>query len=147
MEPQIGLGQLPGISDEQTMESRKFLKDTGHIVVRGVKIDKDTDDVAHVGKESVLRGGLALVRVEAGPLTGKYVDAGHASAPVAGDIESAVILMETMPLADVAATRQDKAGSGLIHGFVEEDQILWGTSDAPTIAAIKAVLPMVQFES
>ncbi len=146
MEPQIGLGQLPGISDEQVMESRNFLTNTGHIVVRGVKIDKDSDDIANVGKESVLRGGLALVRVEAGLLAGKYVDVGHASAPAVGDIEAAVILMETIPLADVNATRQDKAGSGLIHGFVEEAQILWGTADAPTIAAIKAVLPLVQFE-
>ena len=128
-------------------ESFKFLKDNTHNFRRGVRIEKDTEDTGHTGKVHKLRAGLVLVRVEAGPNTGKYVHSAHADAPLTVDIEAAVLLMEVIDMRNKEGDREDKLASGLIHGLVNESEVVFGTADAARIAKIKEVLPLVQFES
>lgn len=140
---------LPGLSDEIAQEARIFLTDDDHVKGKGVRIGKDTDDEANVGKEHKLRPGLAVVRVEAGGATqGHYVDANHADAPNAASIVEAGLLMHGVDMRDREGSgRQDQPALVLKHGFVDVDKVDFGTADGPTIQAIKDALPLVQFET
>ena len=137
---------LPGMGPVQTMETVKFLKDNNHIVRRGIQIHKDTDDSSQApGYTHKLRAGLVLVRVESGLNKNLFVDAQHADAPIAAAVVEAVILMESLSMHDGDGVRVNKSGTGLIHGFVDEALINFGTADAPYIAAIRAALIQVDF--
>lgn len=144
--PSMGDQALPGLTPLEQQTSRKFLTDNNHVVRIGVKLPSDVQDVGN-SPVTKLRAGLALVRVEAaGANLGKYVHVTHADAPVAGDIVSAVLLMESINMLGKDGAVEAKVASGLVHGFVDEDQVIFGTADVPTIDAIKSVaLPLVRF--
>ena len=44
------------------------------------------------------------------------------------------------------STLEDKLARGVIHGLVNESQVIFNTADGPTIDAIKAALNLVDFE-
>lgn len=137
---------LPGMGPKRELETVAFLLDNNHLMRRGIRIHKDTDDIVNVGKEFKLTAGLALVRVEVGANKDRYVDAGHADAPVAASVVEAVLLMESLSLHDADGVREDKAASGVIHGRVDETKVRFGTGDPTYINAIKAALKLVEFE-
>jgi len=145
--PAGGQSALPGIGPLEQQTSRVFLSNDEHVVVQAVKIDDTTQDVGN-SVVTKLRPGLALVRVEAaGANLGKYVHVTHADAPAAPDIIRAVLLLEPINMkAKDGSTLEDKTASGLIHGFVTESQVIFGTADAPTIDAIKDALSQVMFQ-
>lgn len=138
----------PGLGPLQEQSSRKFLTNNNHIVRRGAFLDKATQDVENTSKETYVRGGLVVVQVLSGPNAGKYVNVDHADAPDAGDVEAAGIVMESVHMVDKTFTAvEDKQVSLLIHGFVRESLVLFGTADAGYITAIKEVLPLIQWEA
>lgn len=145
--PSFGNLGMPGLGPLQEQTSRKFLTNNNHIVRRGAFLDKDTEDTANSGKETYVRGGLVVVQVLTGPNAGKYVHVDHADAPDNGDIAAAGILMESVHMVDKNGAVEDKQVSILIHGFVRESLLLYGTADAGFISAVKDVLPLVQFEA
>lgn len=140
----LGAAGLPGLSPQVDQESRNFLKNHQHVVLRGVRVDDASIDADNTGKTYKIRAGTALAMVIAGPNTGKYVPADHASAPVYGDVTKAGILMEDLDMRGKDGVAEDKMASVLIHGFVDESQINF-VGDANYEAAIKAVLPLVDF--
>lgn len=143
----LGVQSLPGLGPEVTSTSRKFITNNSHLAERGIRIDDATQDIGNT-PVTKLRGGLVLVRVEAaGANLGKYVHVTHADAPAAGDIAAAVILMQDINMFDRAGVVEDKVASGLIHGFVTEASVIFGTADVGIIDAVKEVLPLVQFEA
>lgn len=137
---------LPGMGPKRELETVAFLKDNNHLMRRGIRIHKDTDDILNVGKEFKLTAGLALVRVEVGANKDRYVDAGHPDAPVAASVVEAVLLMESLSLHDADGVRQDHVASGVFHGWVDETKVRFGTADPTYIAAIKAAVKLVEFE-
>lgn len=147
MDPAYGASGLPGMGPTVDGESRTFLKNDTHFAELGIRIKSDTvDDTDGHTPTTKLRAGLVLVRVEAaGDHLGKYVEVGNASCPAEADIESAVILMGYVNMKGFDGEVEDKLASGLIHGFVDESKVIWGTADAGIIDAIKAVLPQVMF--
>lgn len=146
MDPAYGASGLPGMGPTVDGESRTFLKNDTHFAELGIRIKSDTvDDTDAHTPTTKLRAGLVLVRVEAGDHTGKYVEVGNTSCPAEADIESAVILMGYVNMLGFDGAVEDKVASGLIHGFVVEDNVIFGTADAGIIDAIKAVLPQVMF--
>lgn len=148
MDPALGNQGLPGMTPRVDQTSRKFLTENNHVVRRGIKIPSTAVDSGNT-PTTKLRAGLALVRVEAaGANLGTYVPVGHADAPVAADIEAAVLLMEDINMLGPDGAAEAKTATGLIHGFVDSTKVIFGTVDVPTIDAIKTVaLPLVQFEN
>lgn len=148
MDPYKGVAGMPGIGTEVVQESRIFLKDPNHVVVRnGIIIDADAVDTDHTGKTHVLRPGLMLVRIEEGAKAGKYTDLDNDDAPeYDADIVDCVILRDycDMRAKDVggATAYEDKQAAGVIHGAVDDDQILYGGADAGRIAAAQATFTM-----
>lgn len=141
----LGVSGLPGLGPKPEQESRTFLFNDSHVEVESVRIDKDTDDDANTGKVHKLRAGMAVVRVEAGGNKGKYVDVAHADAPAAGSIVHAGILRDFVDMRDKDGNREDKQAVVVIHGFVNEADVIYNTADGPTIQAIKDALPLVHF--
>lgn len=144
---ELGATRMPGLSDEILQESRQFLTENNHFRTRGIKIASASVDVGHTGKTHILRPGLALVRVEVGGNAGKYVPADHADAPDAVDLEKAVILMQFVDMRKRSdpTTYEDQQASGLVHGFVDDAQIIY--VDGSYKDEIQGVLPMVEFET
>lgn len=143
---QPGDDRVPGISTKVTSEARVFLRDDEHVKETGVLIASATKDTANTPPEQ-LRAGLALVRVEAaGANQGKYVSIGHADAPVAANILHARLLSKFTDMRLQDSTLADKLARGVIHGLVNESQVIFNTADVPTIDAIKAALNLVDFE-
>lgn len=151
---------LPGLGAEVVQKSRTFIKQVDHILSRGIRIHKDTLDKLHltdpdgVGPNTTLRAGLVLVRVESGGEINKFVHAfdptteaadAHADAPLTADIAEAVILMEFTNMLDSTSTAVDRQGSGLEHGIVDEDKIIFGTANAARIDKLKLVAKIVKF--
>lgn len=129
--PHKGPNQLPGISGPvEQKESRVFQLDLAHASYDGVRIDKDTNDVANVGEEHKLRPGLVLTQVIAGDNVGKYVPLDHADAPANSDIHDVVILAEWVDLKDKTGTRQNCQAKVLTHGTVQHSQLLWNGADS-----------------
>lgn len=142
----LGVQGLPGMGPRLDQESRKFLADPLHKVELGIRIDDVAKDLGNSGKTYKLRAGLVLIRVENGGANdGKYVHVGHADCPLAADVERAVILMQYVDMRDKEGNFEDKTATGLIHAFVEEDNVIFGTADANYIDAIKAALPQVMW--
>ena len=143
---ELGKTRLPGLTPEVAQESRQFLLDNNHILRRGVRIEKDSTDDSHTGKEYKLQPGLALVRIEEGANKGKYVPPDHADAPDAGDVVMAGILMEYVDMRKRSDPEdvEDQQASVLIHGKVDAAQIIY--ADASYEDEIKDVLPGVFFE-
>lgn len=140
-----GTGGLPGFSTEQVQTSKKLLLHPEHKMVEGVRIVDTTVDDDNT-PETKLRAGLVLVRVEEGVHAGMYVNADHYDAPAAGDIEKAVILLDYVNMLNRAGDApEDKEAQGLIHGHVIEDEVIWGTDDAPTLAALRAAMANIIF--
>ena len=143
---QPGDDREPGLSTKLQAEARVFLRDDEHVKTTGVKIAAATKDTASTPPEQ-LRAGLALVRVEAaGPNQGKYVSIGHADAPAAVNILHARLLAKFTDMRLQDSTLVDKQAMGVIHGLVDESQVIFNTADGPTIDAIKAALNLVDFE-
>lgn len=143
---QLGQQGLPGLGPKVEQESRAFLKDTTHIVRRGVRLDEDTEDTANT-PVTKLRAGLVVVRVEAGANKNKYVSESHADAPLTASIVEAGILMQFINMKDRNDVLEDKTASVLIHGFVDNAQLLFGSADAARITALKDAMPLVKFEA
>jgi len=149
---------MPGLGPEEQTASRKFLTNTVHMVKRGAKIDADSVDDGNTdvhptvdggtGKTTTLRAGMVLVQVVSGPNAGKYVPHSHADCPDDGDIEAAGILMGYTNMLGANREAEDQPGELLIHGFVRESLVLFGEdADAGFIAAVKDVLPLIQWEA
>lgn len=141
-----GASSLPGMGAKTSPgESREFLKDGSHKAVIGIHIDKDTQDVDN-STVTKLRPGLVLVRVEAaGDNQGMFVHVTHGDAPAAGDIVEACILMGDHNMLSREGVVEEQVGQGLIHGIVDDAQVIWGTADAGIIDAVKEVLKLVHF--
>lgn len=137
---------MPGMGSIDSTESRKFLTNNTHLVYRGAKIDADSVDAGHSGKTTTLRAGLVVVQVLTGPNAGKYVPHGHADCPDNGDIEAAGILMDYTTMLDKDRNAADQPAHLLIHGFVKESAVIFGTGDAGFISAVKDLLPLVMWE-
>jgi hypothetical protein len=136
---------MPGLSPKLTMKTRKFLLNDKHVEYKnGVVIEKGTVD-AGSSPTDLLRPGLILVRVETGANKGKFVQTSHADAPIAADVKDAVILANYVHTKGPDGTTADRAGLGVIHGMVDEGQIIYVTADATYKANIKAALKLVQF--
>lgn len=140
----VGASELPGMGDKITSESREFLKNTTHVVVKGLRIDEDTQDSEN-DPVTKLRPGLVLIRVEDGPNEGKFVSASHADVPDDEDIVEAVILMGYHDMLGRDGVVHDQVAQGLEHGMVDESMIVWDTDDAGTIAALKDVMNLIKF--
>lgn len=144
-----GVDGIPGIQDPVESSSRTFLLDNAHMATEGITIVGSTDDDENVGFENKLRGGLVLVRIEAGGDAGKYCELNHASAPLDGDITRACILMNDVNMlkGDGSTSRADKHQNGLIHGFVDDAKLFWGTGVlAARKDAVREVLKLVDFK-
>lgn len=142
---ELGANRMPGLTDEVAQLSRQFLTDHNHLKKVGIRIEADSVDAGHSGKTYLLRPGLALVRVETGGNKGKYVPADHADAPANSDVEKAVILMGFVDMrkrSDPTDT-EDQMGEGLIHGFVDDAQIIY--VDAGYKTEIQDALYLVEF--
>lgn len=148
---------MPGMGPEEQTASRKFLTNTVHMVKRGAKIAADSEDAENTdvhpavdggtGKVTTLRAGLVVAQVLTGPNAGQYVPIGHADCPANGDIEAAGILMGYVSMLDASRESAAQPAELLIHGFVRESQVLFGTADAGYITNIKDVLPLIQWEA
>ncbi len=148
---------MPGMGPTEQTASRKFLTNNVHVVYRGAKIDADSvdadnDDVhptvdGGTGNPTTLRAGLVVAQVLTGANAGKYVPIGHADCPADGAIEAAGILMNYVTMLGPDRVAVDQPAQLLIHGFVRESEVLFGTADAGYIANIKEVLPQIMWEA
>lgn len=148
---------MPGMGPEQQTASRKFLTNNNHLVYRGAKIDADSVDAENTdvhptvdggtGRTTMLRAGLVVVQVIAGPNAGKYVPFGHADCPDIADAEAAGILMNYVDMLDASRTAVDQPAQLVIHGFVRESLVIFGDDDAGWISGIKDLLPLIMWEA
>jgi hypothetical protein len=141
----FGNDQLPGVDTPLDQVSFNPLAAHGsdHFVTKGILIEKDSVDATHVGKTTILRAGTVLLR--GAGTAGKFVPAGHASAPANNAILEAVILAQTIEMRAKDGTKADKNASGYIHAFVKDASIFW-VDEAGYKTQMKAALPLVRFE-
>ena len=134
-----------GMSPEITNPSYPpFLKNESWFVPHpGFSIEKDSEDAGNVGKETTLRPGTVLVRIETGANKGKYVPVDHSDAPVAASVLQAVILNKAVNMLGKDGAVVDKHGSGIIGGVIDEDAL--NLVDATYIEEVKAALPLCHF--
>lgn len=140
---------LPGIRSKIVQKSEEVLTDTLHFKLKGVVIPSDVEDDRTAGNSGLLEPGLVLVRVEAGGANqGKYVEPGHADAPIVSAIEKAVVLKDFVNMADPSAptTFVDKGAPGILHGFVDNAKLTFSGLSAPDTATVKAIMKLVEFE-
>ncbi len=137
---------LPGLGPKITMQTRKVLLNDKHVEYEGtVVIDADTVDAGSTPTD-LLRPGMLLVRVETGPNAGKYVQFGHTDAPgSAGAVKKTVVLGNFVRMTGNDGNTADRQGIGIIHGRVDEGQIIYSTSDGATKTALRAGCPLVEF--
>lgn len=109
----------------------------------GIVIVADSEDSGHTGKETILRAGLALVRIETGDDKGKFVPAGHDDAPAAEDVQEAVILLETLNMEDTGSAQEKVGVKAMLAGTVADAKVFY--DDAAYKDAIQAALPRVSF--
>lgn len=140
----FGASGVPGMGPKTTSASREFLTKATHVEVKGIRIEKDTQDTEN-DPVTKLRPGLVLIRVEEGDNAGKFVHAAHADCPADEDIIEAVILEGFHSMLNREGVVEDQVAHGVEHGFVDEDKVLWGTVDAGTIAALKDVMNLIKF--
>lgn len=138
---QLGNDALPGITTPVEQEVNEFLQDNDHLKVIGIVIDSASVDAGHTGRTTNLRAGTLLM-TGAGT-GGKYVPAGHASAPASNAILSAVILTKAVDMRTKDNSVADKSGQGLIHGFVTDSKLFY--VDGTYKTALQAKLPQVSF--
>lgn len=136
---------LPGLLPKLEQDSVKFLLENNHILRRGIRVVKTTVDSRSIGATFKLQGGLVLVRVEAGGDKNKYVQLGHASAPLEADVKEAVILMESFSTRDRDGVEQEKNATGLLHGVVDENALNFSGVAASYVDKVKSVLKLVHF--
>jgi hypothetical protein len=135
----IGLG--PEVSD---LAYKPFLKNESWFVPHpGFIIEKDSEDAGNTGKETTLRPGMILVRVETGGNKNKFVPVDHSDAPVAASVVQAVILNKEVNMLGRDGAVADKHGSGIIGGVIDENAII--LVDALYIEEVKAALPLCHF--
>jgi len=147
MDPSQGNQGLPGLSTRVDQTSRKFLTDNNHKSERGMSLPSSVQDVGNT-PVTKLRAGLVLVRVEAaGANLGKYVHVTHADAPAAVDIKSALLLMQDINMLGHDGAVEAKVASGLIHGFVDDTKLTYGTTDDQIKDSVRGALPLVMFEN
>lgn len=143
--------QLPTVSVVKLQEARRFLNHEAHTMEKGVIIPGDAVDSGNAGKTNILRPGLVLVKVIAvGANQNKFVPVGHANAPAfaGGDIPqgAAVINIHFINMHDEDGVDTDRGVNGLIHGWVEDGQIIYGTSTGSEITELRDAMPLVLFE-
>ena len=63
------------------------------------------------------------------------------------DGNRAVILMDFVNMNDEDAVAQERGALGVVHGWVEDGQIIYGTATGSEILEIQAALPLVLFEA
>ncbi|MGH9462006.1 MAG: hypothetical protein ACRD1X_12355 [Vicinamibacteria bacterium] len=122
----LGGDALPGMGPEVTQPIRTpFLKNENWFLVRGMVIEKDSEDAGNVGLETTLRAGIVLVRVEAaGATQGKYVPADHTDAPAAASVlHAAILLKDVNMLSKDGVTVKDQSAPGVIGGWIDEDLV------------------------
>ena len=142
----LGADRMPGMGPVIEQETfTPFLKDQSFIVRRGVVIEKDSEDAGHTGKETKLRPGCVVVRIETGANKGKYVPVDHASAPVAASVQQAGILenVVSMRKRDGTDDVEDQHALIVIGGVIDQDEII--LVDALYIEEVKAALPLCHF--
>lgn len=142
----LGADRMPGMGptiEQETFEP--FLKDQSFIIRRGVVIEKDSEDAGHTGKETKLRPGVVVVRVETGANAGKYVPVDHADAPIAASVQQAGILegVVNMRKRDGSDDVEDQHALIVIGGVIDEDLIHLVTGTY--IEEVKAALPLCHF--
>jgi hypothetical protein len=146
LNPTVGNDGLPKMGSTIEGEARVYANDDVHKQLKGVRVEKDSDDDLNTGKTYSLRPGLVLLRAIAG-VTGKWVDESHPNAPADGDIVECGILDHYLDMRDdTAAAREDKVANVMVHGRVLTSQVIFGNANAARIAAIKAAMKNVIFE-
>lgn len=139
----VGFGPGTRVDQVGPFEPRLQVGDTVEYP-SGITIVDDAEDSGHTGKETILRAGLALVRIETGDDKGKFVPAAHADAPAAEDVQEAVILLETLNMEGKEGAVEEKIGvPAMIGGTVADARIFY--DDAAYKDAIQAALPRVSF--
>ena len=148
MNPHLGVGGAPGMDTEVVMEANVFALDNTHVAIKGVTIQKDTEDPDHTGKETKLQQGLVLVQIVDGEFAGQYTNPDATLAPEYDeDIEAAVILNHPVDMRGKDGLVEKKVGmQGFVHGRVDRALLFYGASDPARIAAIEAVMKLVSFE-
>lgn len=143
--------QLPGVSVKKTQVARRFLNQEAHIMTKGIIIPSDVVDAGGT-PTTKLRPGLVLVKViAAGANQNKFVQVGHANAPAfaGGNITPgrAVILDDFVNMLDDDAVATERGAKGLVHGWVEDGQIVYGTATGSEITELRDAMPLVLFEA
>ena len=143
----LGEDALPGMGPEVSQAVRTpFLKDESWFLVKGVVIEKDSEDAGNVGKETTLRAGLILTRVEQGANAGKWVPADHADAEASGDVLHAVILKKDVNmLSKDGVTVKDQSAVGVWAGVIDEDAVNF--VDAGYRDDVVAIMNLCHFEA
>ena len=137
----------PGITARESQATRNFMANHQWILERGFWIDSASVDAGNT-PTTKLRAGLVLARAEAGGAIGKYVPLDHADVPAANDIKEAVLLSYFVNMfGPDGSTVEHKNVAGVVAGIVTDSQLLYSGADAATQLAIKAVLPLVHFET
>ncbi len=144
---QYGEDRLPGMGAEIEAPAREpFLKDESWFLVQGVVIDKDSEDAGNVGKETTLRAGTVLTRVEQGANAGKWVPADHADAEASADVLHAGILKKDVNmLGRDGVTVEDKQGAIVVAGRIDEDKVNF--VDALYRDDLVAIMNLCHFEA
>lgn len=141
-----GMEGLPKMGTRVDQTFNAFLKHPTHYFSRSIKIHKDTQDVGST-PVTKLRAGLVLVRVEAGANKNLYVHIGHADDPGTGNRVKAVILEHPIPtMLDEALVVENKGGRGVVHGFVDQSKVIFGTANVPDVDDIIGILNKVEFD-
>ncbi|MCE5281960.1 MAG: hypothetical protein LLG93_07635 [Deltaproteobacteria bacterium] len=145
-----GFDAMPGITEAVYGSSRTFLADNSHLATEGAIVVSDSvDDEQPAGSQHKLRGGKVLVRVEAGPDLGKFVDLNHASAPLDADIRKVGILYGDVNMlkGDGTTNKENKQARVVVHGFVVDASLLWGAGVAPARkTACRNIAKLIDFK-
>ena len=141
----LKLGVLPGMGTEQSdVDSGPFIKNTQGQVFLGLHIQKDSEDAGNVGKETTLRKGVLLIRIETGADAGKYAPADHGDVPASNAIVQAAILGEDVDmLGSDGTTVATRNVSAVIGGVIDEDKLI--IVDAGYRDGAVAALPLCHF--
>ena len=141
----VGTGGLPGMGPVIQQTSRDFFRSHAWMLKRGIHLHPGTVDAGSV-PTTKLRGGLVLVRVEAGTHKNKFVHPGHADAPTSGNVVQAVILLEDVNMLNESGAAADKSTWGLYGGYIDEDLIFFSGIAQGFIDDIKAKSKLILFE-
>lgn len=140
----------PGLSAVSQQVARRFLNHDAHTLEKGVVIDSASVDSANT-PTTTLRPGLVLVKVIAvGATQNMFVPVGHADAPAFAGSNildgGAVILTDFVKMLDDDGVATERGAKGIVHGWVEKGQIIYGTATGSEITELEDAMPLVLFE-